>query len=96
VQEIVKLIGNETPIETTTRLLTGYKAVHACTRYPNEPISGFTVIYRGAESHYMDLANFASNSQDSQLLAMAFLENAQLTPDTLQEARLGARNGRME
>jgi hypothetical protein len=48
VQEIVKLIGNETPIETTTRLLTGYKAVHACTRYPNEPISGFTVIYGGA------------------------------------------------
>jgi hypothetical protein len=38
VQEIMRLICHETPIETTTRLLTAYKAVHACTRYPNEPI----------------------------------------------------------
>jgi hypothetical protein len=88
VQEIVRLIGHETPIETTTRLLTAYKAVHACTRYPNEPIDRFTVRYRGAASHYMDLANVASNSQDSQLLAMVLLENAQLTPDTLQGAKL--------
>jgi hypothetical protein len=41
----------------------------------------------GAASHYMDLANVASNSQDSQLLAMVLLEIAQLTPDTLQRAK---------
>ena len=84
----MRLIGHETPIESTTRLLTAYKAVHACTRYPNEPIDRFTVRYRGAASHYMDLANVASKSQDSQLLAMVLLENAQLTPDTLQGAKL--------
>jgi hypothetical protein len=32
------------------------------------------VRYRGAESHYMDLANVASNSQDSHLLPMMLLE----------------------
>ena len=47
VQEIVKLIGHETPIESTSRLLAAYKAVHACTRYPNEPIYRFSVRYRG-------------------------------------------------
>jgi hypothetical protein len=88
VQEIVRLIGHETLIETMTRLLTAYKAVHACTRYPNEPIDLFKVRYRGAASHYMDLANVASNSQDSQLLTMVLLENAQVTPDTLQGAKL--------
>jgi hypothetical protein len=88
VQEIVKLIGHETPIEATTRLLTVYKAVHACTRYPNEPVDRFTVRYRGEASLYMDLANVASNSQDSQLLAFVLLKNAQLSPDTLQGAKL--------
>jgi hypothetical protein len=64
-----------------------YKAVHACTHYPNEPVDRFTVRYRGAASHYMDLANVASNSQDSQLLALVLLENTQLSPDTLQGAK---------
>jgi hypothetical protein len=84
----VRLIGHETPIDATTRLLTAYKAVHAYTRYPNEPIDRFTVRYRGAASHYTDLANVASNSQDSQLLVVVLLENSQLTQDTLQEAKL--------
>jgi hypothetical protein len=36
----------------------------------------------------MDLANVASNSQDSQLLAVVLLEDYQLTKDTLQGAKL--------
>jgi hypothetical protein len=36
----------------------------------------------------MDLANVSCNSQDSQLLALVLLENAQLTPDILQGAKL--------
>jgi hypothetical protein len=36
----------------------------------------------------MDLANVSCNSQDSQLLALVLLESAQLTPDTLQGAKL--------
>ena len=38
VQEIVRLIGFETPIEATSRLLAAYKAVHACIRYSNETL----------------------------------------------------------
>jgi hypothetical protein len=88
VQEIVRLIGYETPIEATSRLLTAYKEVHACIRYPSETLDKFTVRYRGVASNYMDLANVSCNSQDSQLLALVLLENAQLTPDTLQGAKL--------
>jgi hypothetical protein len=88
VQEIVRLIGFETPIEATSRLLAAYKAVHACIRYSNETLDKFTVRYRGVASNYMDLANVSCNSQDSQLLALVLLENAQLTPDTLQGAKL--------
>jgi hypothetical protein len=88
VQDIVRLIGYETPIEATSRLLTAYKAVHACIRYPSETLDRFTVRYRGVASNYMDLANVSCNSQDSQLLALVLLENAQLTPDTLQGAKL--------
>jgi len=47
-----------------------------------------TIRYRGAASHYMDLAHVSSCSQDSPLLAMVLLENAQLTSDTLQIAKL--------
>jgi hypothetical protein len=36
----------------------------------------------------MDLTNVSCNSQDSQLLAFVLLENAQLTPDTLQGAKM--------
>jgi hypothetical protein len=82
-QEIVRLIGYETANEATSRILTAYKAVHACIRYLNEPLDKFTVRYRGVASNYMDLANVSCNSQDSQLLAMVLFENAQLTPDTL-------------
>jgi hypothetical protein len=60
VQEILKLIGHETLIEATAMLLTAYKAVHACTRYPEEPVDHFTIRCMGAASHYMDLANVAS------------------------------------
>jgi hypothetical protein len=88
VQRIVRLIGYETPIEATSRLLAAYKAVHACIRYPNETLDRFTVRYRGVASNDMDLANVDCSSQDSQLLAMVLLENAQLTPDTLQGAKL--------
>ena len=88
VQEIVRLIGYESPIEATSRLLAAYKAVHACIRYPNETLDKFTVRYRGVASNYMDLANVSCSSQDSQLLAMVLLENAQLTSDSLQGAKL--------
>jgi hypothetical protein len=88
VQEIVRLIGYETAIEAISRLLKAYKAVHACIRYPNEPLDKFAVRYRGVASNYTDLANVSCNSQDSQLLAMVLLENAQLIPDTLQRAKL--------
>jgi hypothetical protein len=87
-QEIVRLIGYKSPIEATSRLLAAYKAVHACIRYPNETLDKFTVRYRGVASNYMDLANVSCSSQDSQLLAMVLLENSQLTPDTLQGAKL--------
>ena len=88
VQEIVRLIGYESPIEATSRLLAAYKAVHACIRYPNETLDKFTVRYRGVASNYMDLANVSCSSQDSQLLAMFLFENAQLTSDSLQGAKL--------
>jgi hypothetical protein len=88
VHEIVRLIGFETPIEATSRLLAAYKAVHACIRYSNETLDKFTVRYRGVASNYMDLANVSCNSQDSQFLALVLLENAQLTPDNLQGAKL--------
>jgi hypothetical protein len=83
VQDILRLIGFETPIEATSRLLEAYKAVHACIRYSKEALDKFTVIYRGVASNYMDLANLSCNRKDSQLLALVLLENAQLTPDTL-------------
>lgn len=62
--------------------------MHACIRYQNEILDKFTVRYRGVASNYMDLANVSCSSQDSQLLAMVLLENAQLTSDSLQGAKL--------
>jgi hypothetical protein len=88
VQEIVRHLGYETPIEAISRLLAVYKAVHACIRYPNQTLDNFTVRYRGVASNYMDLDNVSCSSKDSQLLAMVLLENPQLTPDTLQVAKL--------
>jgi hypothetical protein len=88
VQEIVRLIVYENPLEAAPMLLAVYKAEHACVRYPNETLDMFTVRYRGFASNYMDLANVSCCSQDAQFLAMVLLENAQLTQDTLQEANL--------
>jgi hypothetical protein len=72
-QEIVRLIGYETPIEATSRLLAARKAVHACIRYPNKTLDKFAVKYRGVASNCMDLANVSCSSQDSQLLAIIIL-----------------------
>jgi hypothetical protein len=88
VQEIVRLIGCKSPIEATSRLLAACKAVHACIRYQNEILDEFTVRYRGVACNYMDLANVSCSSQDYQLLAIVLLENAQLTSDSLQGAKL--------
>ena len=42
-QEIVRIIDHETPIQATTSIPPAYKAVHACTRYLNEPVKCFKV-----------------------------------------------------
>jgi hypothetical protein len=85
VQEIVRLIGNESLIEATSRLMPAYKAVHACVRFPNETLDKFTLRYRGFDSNYMDVS---WSSQDSQLRAMVLLENAQLTSDSFLGAKM--------
>jgi hypothetical protein len=88
VLRMVRLIGYDTPVEVTSRLLAAYKAVHACVRYPNETLDKFATRYRGCASHYMELAHASIDSQDSQLLAMVLLENAHLTQDAMQSAKL--------
>jgi hypothetical protein len=84
VQEIIRLIGYESPTEAISRLWAAYKAEHACTSCPNEILDKFTVRYRGLASNDLDLANVSFSCQNSQLLATVLLGNAQLISDSLQ------------
>jgi hypothetical protein len=82
VEKIIELIGFETPLESTSSLLQAYRAVYKCSRGPKEPLDRFFIRFRGVASIYLELENVSASSQDSQLLAVVLLQNAELTPDT--------------
>jgi len=82
VRKIVELIGEDTPLEDTNRVVSAYQDVHQCCRLDNESPSIYADRFRGLASVYMSLVGISSTTSDSQLLAMVLLQNAKLDKNT--------------
>ena len=82
VNTIVSLVGEDTPIDVTNRILSAYQKLHACVRKDEEMPSKFADRFRGLASEYMTLAGIAATGKDSQMLAMVLLQNARLDENT--------------
>jgi len=88
VEQIIDLIGRDTPLETINRLLNAYQKVHTCVRYDTEQPSKYATRFRGLASLYLSLAGVSARQQESQLLAMVMLQNARLSQDTQNAVKL--------
>lgn len=82
VKTIISLVGEDTPIDVTNRILASYQKLHACQRSDGEATSKFADRFRGLASEYMALAGISANGKDSQLIAMVLLQNAKLDENT--------------
>ncbi len=82
VKAIVTLVGEDTPIHITNRILLAYQNLHKCIRRKNETPSKFADRFRALASEYMALAGMDATGKDSQLLAMVLLQNCNLDEST--------------
>jgi len=88
VEQIIQLIGQDTPLEIIDRLLSAYQHVHTCVRHDKEQPSKYATRFRGLASEYMSLAGVSATEQESQLMAMVMLQNARLPQDTQNAVKL--------
>eukprot|EP00171_Calliarthron_tuberculosum_P004903 IDg4903t1 len=82
INKIVELVGQDTPIEATNRILSAYNKMHGCIRRSDELPSKFATRFRGLASEYIALAVTSSTDKESQLIGMILLENAKLDENT--------------
>ena len=82
VKTIIALVGEDTPVDVTNRILAAYQKLHACTRHIDEMPSKFAYRFRGLACEYMTLSGISVNGKESQLIAMVLLQNAKLDVNT--------------
>ena len=82
VKTIIALIGEDTPVDVTNRILAAYRKLHACVRRGDETPSKFADRFRGLASEYMTLSGISVNGKESQLIAMVLLQNSRLDVNT--------------
>ena len=70
VKKIIMLVGEDTPIDVTNRILGANQKLHACVRKNNYTESKLSDRFRRLSSEYMTLAIISANSKDSHMIPM--------------------------
>lgn len=78
VKKILGLIGDDTPIRITNRILAAYQKVHWFVHRDKEKTFQISDRFCGLASEYMVLAVIPTMDQGSQLLGMILLQNGKL------------------
>lgn len=78
VENIVNIISVDPPIAFVTRLTYSHNKVTNCRRRKNEDLSTFVSMLRGISAEHLMLSDVTDGSQIAEVLAIKFLNNANL------------------
>ena len=88
VMEIVNLIAVDAPIASVTRLINSFNKVTSCRRLISEDVRTFISRFQGFGAEHLMYAGEASSSQIGKVLAINFLNNADLEESTSTNGKL--------
>ena len=93
VQQIVALIAVDTPTEVVGRISQAFREVSTCQRGKNESLKKFAVRFQGLAEVYLRISGATESDPAGMMLALTFLENANLKPETRTQIQLQLSKG---
>lgn len=93
VQQIVALIAVDTPTEVVGRISQAFREVSTCNRGKNESLKKFAVRFQGLAEVYLRISGATESDPAGMMLALTFLENANLKPETRTQIQLQLSKG---
>lgn len=88
VQSIVKLIASDSPTEHVDRIANAYAEVSECKRKKGEAVKIYATRFYSKAQTYLRIAGGDESDAGGLVLALVFVENALLTPETRQQVKL--------
>ena len=88
VREIVELVSVDPSIAFVSRLIASYNKVTNCQRRGSESLISFVSRFRGLAADHLLHLGVSASSQVSEILAITLLNNANLSDETLTNAKL--------
>ena len=88
VRDIIELIAIDSPVATVSRLIDSFHRVTNCRRRRNEDLRAFVPRFRGLAADHLMHGGLSSSSQVGEVLAITLLNNANLSEETLTNAKL--------
>jgi len=88
VRDIIELIAVDPPIAVVSRLISSFNQVTNCRRRRNEELSTFVSRFRGLSADHLMHGGLSASSQVGEVLAITLLNNANLSEETLTNAKL--------
>ena len=93
VQQIVSLIALDTPVEVIGRISHASREVSRCVRNRNESLKKFAVRFQGLAQVNLRISGASQTDPAGMVLALTFLENANLQPETRTQIQLQLSKG---
>ena len=88
VKQIMELIAVDPPMAIVSRLITSFNQVTNCRRGRNEDLGAFVSRFRGLAADHLMHGGLSPASQVGEVLAITLLNNANLSEDTLSNAKI--------
>lgn len=94
VQQMVALVAEDTPIEKVARVAQAFRNVSQCKRSKGESLKKFGIRFQGLAQQYLRVSGAKQNDAAGMVLALNFLENANLQPETRNQVQLQLHQGK--
>lgn len=88
VQQMVALVAEDTPIEQVARVAQAFRNVSKCVRAKGESLKKFAIRFQGLAQLYLRVSGAKQNDAAGMVLALSFLENGNLQPETRNQVQL--------
>ena len=93
VQQIIALVAEDSPLEKVSRVAQAFRNVSKCTRDKGESLKKYAVKFLGLAELYLRVSGAKQRDAAGMALALSFLENANLQPETRNQIQLQLNQG---
>ena len=93
VQQIMTLVAEDSPLEKVARVSQAFRNVSKCTREKGESLKKYAVRFLGLAQLYLRVSGAKQRDAAGMVLALSFLENANLQPETRNQIQLQLSQG---